>query len=143
MSTRTLAPGRAPRPGVPASARAVLAQARAVLIEAAAAESVAERYRLAHLGALRTAAAVFADRGRPASARRRLVSAWVLVEAVAPEFGEWAAYFAAGAPARAAVEAGALSAVSSRDADDQLRAAGEFLMLVEASLGLLSVPLAS
>jgi hypothetical protein len=143
MNARTLAPPGAPRPGVPASARAVLAQARAVLLEAAVADSAAERYRLAHLGALRTAAAVFADRGRPASARRRLVSAWELVESVAPEFGEWAGYFAAGAPARAAVEAGALSAVSARDADDQLRAAGEFLMLVEASLGLLAAPLAS
>jgi len=36
-----------------------------------------------------------------------------------------------------------VSAVTSRDADDQLRAAGEFLMLVEASLGLLAAPLAS
>lgn len=143
MSARTLAPRGAPRPGVPASARAVLAQARAALTEAAVAETAAERYRLAHLGALRTAAAVFADRGRPASARRRLVSAWVLVESVAPEFAEWAGYFAAGAPARAAVEAGALSAVNARDADDQLRAAREFLMLVEASLGLLAAPLAS
>jgi hypothetical protein len=130
-------------PGVPASARAALAQARAVLAEAASADSAAERFRLAHLGALRTAAAVFADRGRPSSTRRRLVSAWVLLESVAPEFGEWAGYFAAGATARAAVEAGAVSAVSRRDADDQLRAAGEFLMLVEASLGLLAAPLAS
>jgi hypothetical protein len=143
MSARSTTHPSMPRPGVPASARAVLAQARAVLTEAASADSAAERFRLAHLGALRTAAAVFADRGRPSSARRRLVSAWVLLESVAPEFAEWAGYFAAGATARAAVEAGAVSAVSRRDADDQLRAAGEFLMLVEASLGLLAAPLAS
>ena len=132
-----------PRPGLSGSARNLLAQARSVLAEAAAADSAAERFRLAHLAALRTAAVVFAERGRPASARRRLVSAWVLVEAVAPEFGEWAQYFAAGAAARAAVEAGAVSAVTTRDADDQLRAAGEFLTLVEASLGLLAAQLAS
>lgn len=142
-SGRFLPTGAVPRPGSPASARVVLAQARTVLAEAAAADSAAERFRLAHLSALRTAAAVFAERGRPASARRRLISAWVLVESVAPELGEWAGYFAAGAAARAAVEAGAVSAVSSRDADDQLRAAGEFLLLVEASLGLLAAPLAS
>jgi hypothetical protein len=134
---------RGPRPGLSGSARGLLAQARSVLAEAAAADSAADRFRLAHLAALRTAAVVFAERGRPASARRRLVSAWVLVESVAPEFGEWAGYFAAGAAARAAVEAGAVSAVTTRDADDQLRAAGEFLMLVEGSLGLLAVPLAS
>jgi hypothetical protein len=121
----------------------VLVQARSVLAEAVAADSVPERFRLAHLSALRTAAAVFADRGRPATTRRRLVSAWVLLESLAPEFAEWAGYFAAGAAARAAVEAGAVSAVTSRDADDQLRAAGDFLTLVEASLGLLAVPLAS
>lgn len=135
-------PARFARPGLPGSVRSVLTQAHSVLAESAAADSAAERFRLAHLAALRTAAAVFAERGRPASARRRLVSAWVLVETVAPEFGEWAGYFAAGAAARAAVEAGAVSAVTSRDADDQLRAAGEFLTLVEASLGLLATPLA-
>lgn len=143
MSGRPASPHRAPRPGLTGSARGLLLQARSVLAEAAAADSAAERFRLAHLAALRTAAVVFAERGRPASARRRLVSAWVLVESVAPEFSEWAGYFAAGATTRAAVEAGAVSAVSARDADDQLRAAGEFLMLVEDSLGLLAVPLAS
>ncbi len=143
MAGRPAPAPRGPRPGLSGSARGLLAQARSVLAEAAAADSAADRFRLAHLAALRTAAVVFAERGRPASARRRLVSAWVLVESVAPEFSEWAGYFAAGAPARAAVEAGAVSAVTSRDADDQLRAAGEFLMLVEDSLGLLPARLAS
>lgn len=127
----------------PGSPLALLAHARAVLTAAAQADTSAERFSLAHLGALRTAAALFAARGRPAAARRRLVSAWVLLEAVAPELGEWAGYFAAAAPARAAVEAGASSAVSARDADDQLRAAQQFLALVEASIGLLAAPLAS
>jgi hypothetical protein len=139
QQTRTLPP----RTALPGSPSALVAQARSVLTDAASADSAAERFRLAHLGALRTAAAVFAERGRPAASRRRLVSAWVLVEVVAPEFGEWAAFFAAAAPARAAVEAGAVSAVSERDADDQLRAAVEFLYLVESSLGMLSAPMAS
>jgi hypothetical protein len=66
------------------------------------------------------------------------MSVWVLLERVAPEYREWAEYFAAGAAARAAVEAGAISAVSARAADDQVRAAGEFLALVEGSLGMLA-----
>lgn len=127
----------------PGSPLALLAHARSVLASAGTAETPAERFGLAHLGALRTAAALFAARGRPAAARRRLISAWVLLEAVAPEFGEWASYFAAAAPARAAVDAGASSAVSARDADDQLRAAEEFLALVESSIGVLAAPLAS
>jgi len=64
-----------PRPGLSSSARNLLVQARSVLAESAAADSAADRFRLAHLSALRTAAVVFAERGRPASARRRLVSA--------------------------------------------------------------------
>lgn len=120
------------------SAFGLLAHARAVLAEAAAATDPGERFRLAHLSALRTAAAVSAERGRPAGSRRRLMSVWVLLERVAPEHAEWSAYFASGAPIRAAVEAGALSAASPRAADDQLRAATEFLALVEGSLGLLA-----
>lgn len=120
-----------------------LERARVGLAEAAAVEAADERFRLAHLAALRAAAAVLADRGRPASARRRLVSAWLLIEAVAPEYREWAELFAAGAASRAAIEAGALGVVSRRAADDELRAAGEFLQLVAAGIGLLSAPLAS
>ncbi|PZS19599.1 MAG: chromosome segregation protein SMC [Pseudonocardiales bacterium] len=140
---RSLPAAGVPGPGLSGSARAVLVQARTLLAEAAAADTAAERFRLAHLSALRTAAAVFVERARPAAARRRLVSAWVLVESVAPEFTEWAGYFAAGAATRAAVEAGAVSAVSHTEAEDQLRAAGEFLVLVEDALGLLAAPLAS
>jgi predicted ATP-grasp superfamily ATP-dependent carboligase len=120
------------------SAFGLLTQARSVLTEAAEANEPGERFRLAHLSALRTAAAVSAQRGRPASARRRLTNVWVLLERVAPEHAGWAAYFAAGAPIRAAIEAGAMSAVSTRTADDQLRSAAEFLALVEDSLGLLA-----
>lgn len=128
---------------LPGSGAALIGQARLVLGEAAAATDIGERFRLAHLAALRVAAAVLAERGRPAAARKRLVSVWVLIDSVAPELAEWARFFAAGAAARAAIEAGSLHAVSVRDADDQLRAAGDFLYLVEQSLGMLAAPLAS
>ena len=125
---------RAPR----GSVADLLRQARIVLDEAQASSDPGERFRLAHLSALRTAAAVLALRGRPAATRRRLVPIWALLDKVAPEHGDWARYFAAGASVRAAVEAGAVSAVSPRTADDQVRAAGEFLALVEGSAGMLA-----
>lgn len=127
----------------PGAAAALVGQARLGLGEAAATADIGERFQLAHLAALRVAAALLAERGRPAGVRRRLVSVWVLIDAIAPEFADWAGYFAAGAPARAAIEAGAQHAVTAREADDQLRAASEFLRLVEPTLGMLTVPLAS
>jgi hypothetical protein len=124
-------------------AAVLLNAARELLAEAEREPSAAERFRLAHVAALRTSAAVFAERGRPARTRRRLISAWLLLQAVAPELAEWSAYFSAGASVRAAVEAGATSAVGLRQADDQLRAATEFLHVVESYLGVLSPALAS
>lgn len=124
----------------------LVGQARIVLEQARAASATAdpgERFRLAHLAALRAAAALIACRGRPASARGRLVNIWLLLERVAPEFAEWARYFASGASTRAAVEAGAVHAVSGHRADDEVCAAGQLLELVERALGILEVPLAS
>jgi HEPN superfamily protein len=123
------------------SAASLVEQARSMLRHAALAAEPADRFRLAHLAALRGAAALFAQRARPAG-KRRLVSAWVLVDALAPELAEWSAYFAGTAGKRAAVEAGAHSVVSERDAQDQLRAAGQFVTLIERTLGLLA-PVAS
>jgi hypothetical protein len=116
----------------------LLERARALLAEAGRADSPEERFRLAHLAALRTGAAVLAQRGRPAAARRRLLSVWVLLESVAPELAPWVTLFAAGAATRAAIEAGAVGVVGSRAADDQLRAADDFLRLVAADAGLLA-----
>jgi hypothetical protein len=122
---------------------ALLTHARVTLAQGEQAVDPGERFSLAHLAALRSAAALLAERGRPATARRRLVSVWVLMETVAPELHDWATFFAAGAPVRAAVEAGALNAVTARTADDEVRAAGHFLELVESMLGVLAAPLAS
>ena len=141
MNTQRQVGAPAGWPGHPAIV--LLERARGLLAEAERADSAEERFRLAHLAALRTGAAVLAQRGRPAAARRRLLSVWVLLESVAPEFAPWVTLFAAGATMRAALEAGAVGVVGNRAADDQLRAAGEFLGLVEAETGLLAAPLAS
>jgi hypothetical protein len=119
----------------------LLALARLGLAEAARTPSDGLRYATAHLAALRAAAAVLAARARPAAGRRsRVTNVWVLLAGVAPELGEWAAFFAAGATKRAAAEAGISRAVSAREADDLLRMAGQFVEVVTASLGLAYQP---
>lgn len=103
------------------------------LAAATVATSAAERYAEAHLSALRAAAAVLAARARPG--RRGPCSVWILLPEVAPEMGEWAAFFAAGSGKRAAAAAG-LPVAGTREADDLLRDAALFLALVETTLGL-------
>ncbi|WP_448640024.1 SAV_6107 family HEPN domain-containing protein [Geodermatophilus sp. URMC 63] len=118
-------------PPLPAAAAQLLGQATRALGEAARATDARDRYATAHLGALRAAAAVLAARTRPEGGRRRPRSAWVLLGQVAPELGEWATFFAAGAGKRAAAEAGLSRAVTEREADDLVRDVGSFLAVVE------------
>jgi hypothetical protein len=138
-------------PDAPVSVRAVslptrssaelLSAARQGLVEATVAGTVAERYSLAHVAALRAAAAVLAARARPTGSRRgRPASVWTLLAEVAPVLEEWAQFFAAGATKRAAADAG-LPAVTQREADDLLRDAETFLEVVEAALAGASQPL--
>ncbi|GEP37108.1 hypothetical protein NPS01_07710 [Nocardioides psychrotolerans] len=128
---------------LPATTHSYLARSAESLSDAIAATDVPSRYAFAHVAALRSAAALLAARARPAPARRRpQKNAWVLLAEVAPELGEWATFFAAGAAKRAAAEAGSTRAVSEREADDLVRDADRFLGVVEQSLGLVPhVPL--
>jgi SAV_6107-like HEPN len=121
---------------VPAPALTSLARAREALDQAAAAVNAGERYARAHVAALRATAAVLTVRTRPSS-RGRQRNAWALLTQVAPEFTEWAAFFAAGATKRAAAEAGLSRAVTEREADDLLRDSERFLHLVESAVGVL------
>ena len=117
---------------VPQAARDLLADAGRGLGRAIRATDAADRYAAAHLAALRGAAAVLAARARPVRGRRG--SAWELMSKVAPEFSEWAAFFAAGSAKRQAAEAGIQRLVSAREADDMIRQASTFLDLVEDEL---------
>jgi hypothetical protein len=121
----------------------LLTIARQGLAEAAQTRPEGLRYAAAHLAALRAAAAVLAARARPAAPTRRsrVTSAWSLLVLVAPEFSEWASYFALGAGKRAAAEAGIPRVVTPREADDLLRAAEQFVVVVESALGLSYQPL--
>jgi hypothetical protein len=121
-------------PPLPPAAAQLLGQAHRGLAEAAASRDPGWRYATAHLAALRGAAAVLATRTGPETGRRRPRSAWVLISQVAPELGEWATFFAAGAAKRAAAEAGLSRAVTEREADDLVRDVDAFLAVVENCL---------
>ncbi|KQX63747.1 SAV_6107 family HEPN domain-containing protein [Angustibacter sp. Root456] len=122
-------------PRVPSSSLDLIDRARDSLVVALGASSAGERYVAAHLAALRAAAAVLSVRGRP-HRHSRPRSVWEVLPTVAPELGEWAAFFDAGASRRAAIEAGRDDVVSSREADDLVRDGETFLSLVEELLGL-------
>ena len=142
------AAARAEAPAVPAhmlphrTPAQLLTIARLGLGEAARTRPDGLRYATAHLAALRAAAAVLAARARPAAPTRRsrVTSVWSLLMLVAPEFADWASYFALGAGKRAAAEAGIPRVVSAREADDLLRAAEQFVTVVETSLGIAYQP---
>jgi hypothetical protein len=112
----------------------LLSLAHQGLRDAARTTAPGERYALAHLAALRAAAAVLACRTQPQTRRAKPRPAWVLLAEVAPEMREWAAFFAAGAAKRSAAESGMAGVVSPREADDQLRDAQSFVADVETTL---------
>ncbi len=141
------------RPPVPAPSRAI-AQAGAPVPTAALelldrsaeglrlaerCDDAGERFVAAHLSALRAAAAVLAVRGRPKRTSGAL-NVWQVLPRVAPELGEWAAFFAAGAPKRSAIEAGREHVVTTRQADDLVRDSTTFAGIVAESLGVLPPP---
>lgn len=124
---------------IPDASRSLLAVAARGLREARAAVAASDRYSGAHVAALRAAAAVVAVgnpgvRPLPAGAGGAAPSVWDLLARAAPEFREWAGFFAAGSGKRSAVEAG-LPVVTARDADDLVRDAERFLHLVVRHLG--------
>ena len=123
---------------LPAATHSYLERAAASLREAMTSSEVPQRYASAHVSALRATAALLAARARPVLTPRRgrQKNAWVLLAEVAPELGEWAAFFSAGAAKRAAAESGSRRAVTEREADDLVRDADRFLGLVEESLGM-------
>ncbi len=101
-------PARRP---VPQAARDLLADAGRGLGRAIRAVEPTDRYAIAHLAALRGAAALLAAKARPGG-RGNQGNAWVLLARLAPEFDEWSAFFAAGSAKRQAADAGITRLVS-------------------------------
>ncbi len=122
---------RADHDRLPAALRADLQRIEGTLLEAELAERPSDRYLASQLAALRIGALIV----RLRSAQVRFPShLWSLVTAVAPEFGEWAAFFAATETKREAVRSGATSIVSEREAADLLRDAGLFYQQLHTRL---------
>ncbi|GMA39802.1 SAV_6107 family HEPN domain-containing protein [Mobilicoccus caccae] len=113
----------------------LLDRARATLVAAHRSETTNDRYIQAHLATLRSAAAVVAAR-TPRRSRRGapMRDTWAVLVLLAPEFTEWADYFALCGARRGALESGQYA--SPREADDLLRDAETFHGLVLAALGL-------
>ena len=137
-------PTQQPEPGAPRRTpeanemlRTGLHRAKSAIIEAELTDRPGERFLAAHHAALQVAAVVLALRTSPAvrGQRSRPRNAWRMVADVAPELGEWAGFFAATEAKRDAVRAGAVSIVSTREADDLVRDARAFLSLVERLVG--------
>lgn len=109
---------------VPESALELMARSDAELLAAQLASDSQEQFLHAHLAALRAGAALLQVTGRPAR-RPAPRTVWDMVAAVAPELGEWTAFFADGAATRAAVESGR-STVDPARAERTIRAAEDF-----------------
>ncbi|MGH3972445.1 MAG: SAV_6107 family HEPN domain-containing protein [Pseudonocardiaceae bacterium] len=113
-----------------ADVRSLFEQARRGLVDAEYAAHPLDRYTQAHLAALRAAAAVVAAYAKP---RRHSppTSVWVLLARVAPELAEWSSFFAATSATRSAAEAGVRRLITTRDANDLVRQAGEFFNVAQ------------
>jgi hypothetical protein len=116
------------------AAAADLRRAKAELADAELLTRPSERFLAAQLAALRGAAVALAVRAPAGGRASRPRNTWALLAEVAPELGEWAAFFAATQAKSEAVRAGATAIVSAREADDLVRDAAGFLGQLERSL---------
>lgn len=109
-------------------------RSRTALQAACCAGTTTGRFVEAHVAALRAAAALLAWVDPPRSGKPPR-NVWDALTKSAPEFAEWALFFAeAGARARSA-QAG-LTMISAREADDLVREAEAFLSAVLHLVGL-------
>ncbi|MEV6230655.1 SAV_6107 family HEPN domain-containing protein [Saccharopolyspora shandongensis] len=121
-----------PEADTPAGSLTLLLDARSRLHEAEEADRPSERYVAAHVAALRAATAVVVARSWR-SENSRPASVWTMLTAAAPEFREWAAFYAARSDRRAVAEAG-VPTITWLDADGLLARSREFLDIVGRSL---------
>ena len=118
----------------PASRRGsvLLDRADALLAQSVGAGGPADRFHSAYLAALRGAGAVLAAAEGPAGSKRtRTRNAWVLMAGAAPDFANWADYFAGHSGTRAAIEAGMSRTLTDLEADEFFVEVGRFLQAVE------------
>lgn len=115
------------------TSRSLLRRAHAELDSAHTSTSPQERFVLAHMAALRGAAAALATSGGTIGSKRRKVqSAWVQLAELSPEWLPWVEYYSASAITRAEIESGQQRELQSSQAREAVRAASQFLKAVEA-----------
>ncbi len=112
-------------PTLTTASRDLLRTAVIALDDAYQAQTPDQRYIAAHVAALRAGAALLAVKAKPARSPR-IRSVWQMLPGIAPELGEWCAYFAAIGKRRVFVEIGQ-EQVTQRQADDLMRDAEAFL----------------
>jgi hypothetical protein len=117
-----------------AAALDLLDRAAGALAQAGRDTTTHDRYIDAHLGALRSAAALLVARSQRGSSLSGAPTVWDGLARLAPELAEWTQYFALCGRRRAELEGGARA--SQREADDLLRSAETFLALIQSALGL-------
>ncbi|MDO5285334.1 MAG: SAV_6107 family HEPN domain-containing protein [Actinomycetia bacterium] len=111
-----------------------LRRAREALEQADRCQSPDERFLASYLAAMRVAVTVLAVRARPRP-RQGPADLWQVLARAAPEYVEWAAFFATLRPRREAIRAGATAVAGEREADDLRRDAQAFHDQVERQLG--------
>lgn len=117
-----------------AMAQQLVRRARLELESADASSDPQMRFLHAHMAAIRAASAVLVISGPVARHRRRVLSVWEQLAEAGESWGAWAAMFAAGAPVRAAIEAGRASDLDDGTADAAASAVASFLEDVSAAL---------
>lgn len=117
---------------LPDAVRDLIARSQAELSAATATREPGQAFVHAHLAALRAGAALVQARGRPGP-RSGTRTVWDMVTRVAPTLADYAAYFAANAATRSAIEAGR----GDVDADAVERALGVAEQFHEAVVTLL------
>lgn len=123
------------RSPVSRQAQVLLGRADALLSESIGERDAGDRFLGSYIAALKGAAAVLASLPNSIGSRPRSRNAWVLMAKAAPDLAIWSEYFSSFSATRAAVEAGASSAVGDVDADDFYRHVSRFLNAVEDRLG--------
>lgn len=138
-SAVTVLPGATSVPPLSARVTDLLARSDGEVVAARSSQDPGERFVHAHLAALRAGAALVEQGGGP---RRRGAprTVWDMVAATAPQLSDWAGWFAAAAPRRAAVESGRWVTVDDAEADTHLAAAEQFQDAVRAVLGVDAMP---
>lgn len=113
----------------------LVARCDAELVAAQLATDPSERFRHAHLAALRLAGAALEAAGaQPPRGRTR--SAWDRLAVATPGLASWSAYFSSGARVRSAIDAGLPDAVDDAFADAWVGAVEDFRDAVCVLLGI-------